>query len=545
MIILPLQNNKKNVVTLFTYYLKMTNTDKKICILLADTLYKKGVRKVVVSPGSRNTPLIVAFSRHPELEVYSVVDERSAAFIGLGMARAMAAPVAICCTSGTASLNYSPAVAEAFYSSVPLIVITADRPAELVERRAPQTIRQPGIYSGFIKDCVDIASEYDTDDLLCDTFANLSDILDDNFRDAPGPVHINVQLSAPLGHLTECDDYDLSGTETIKPGITTIEPSNYTGRTFIFVGTGANISNNLLEEAAWLPGVVVFAENYTMVQKTSDSIIENVDATITASHHHGNLPQPDRIIKVGNSLVSKKYYELYDDDAIYVNDDASFASLLPYRYEGTDDFKSVWLSLSRDALSFSYELMRSGEWSQFVAVGEILQCCVGCNVQVSNGMSIRYTQLFDTRALYSVGCNRGVSGIDGSVSTAVGYAVASERQTVLITGDMSFQYDIGALFTPFIPDNFTIIVMNNRGGGIFRHIDTTRDLPECEKFIAGPLNVPVEGLAKTFGFRYMKVSSVQSLRQALSEIGKCRLIIDVTTDSEIDNKVLNTYYKSL
>lgn len=545
MIILPLQNNKKNVVTLFTYYLKMTNTDKKICILLADTLYKKGVRKVVVSPGSRNTPLIVAFSRHPGLEVYSVVDERSAAFIGLGMARAMAAPVAICCTSGTASLNYSPAVAEAFYSSAPLIVITADRPAELVERRAPQTICQPGIYSGFIKGCVDIANEYDTNDLLCDTFANLSKILDDIFRDAPGPVHINVQLSAPLGHLTECDDYELSDPEIVLPSITTIELSNYTGRTFIFVGIGANISNNMLAEAAWLPGVVVFAENYTMVQKISDSIIENVDATITAAYHHGNLPQPDRIIKVGNSLVSKKYYELYDDDAIYVNDDASLASLLPYRYEGTVDFKSVWLSLSRAAHSVSYQLMNSGEWSQFVAIGEILQCCDGRNVQVSNGMSIRYTQLFDTRALYSVGCNRGVSGIDGSVSTAVGYAVASKRQTVLITGDMSFQYDISALSTPFIPDNFTIIVLNNRGGGIFRYIDTTRDLQEREKFIAGPLNVPVESLAKTFGFRYMKADSVQSLRQALSEIGRCCLIIDVTTDSEIDNKVLNTYYKSL
>lgn len=542
---MPLQNNKKNVVTLFTYYLKMTNTDKKVCILLADALYKKGVRKVVVSPGSRNTPLIVAFSRHPGLEVYSVVDERSAAFIGLGMARAMAAPVAVCCTSGTASLNYSPAVAEAFYSSVPLIVITADRPAELVERRAPQTIRQPGIYSGFIKGCVDIASEYDTDDLLSDTVANLSEILDDNLLDAQGPVHINVQLSAPLGHLTECDDYDLSDTEMVLPGITTIEPSNYAGRTFIFVGVGANISNSLLAEAARLPGVVIFAENYTMAHKISDSIIINVDATIAAAHHLDNVAQPDRIIKVGNSLVSKKYYEVYDDDAICVNDDASLASLLPYRYEGTDDFKSEWLSLSRAALFSSYELMKSGEWSQFVAVGEILQSCDGRNVQASNGMTIRYTQLFDTQALFSVGCNRGVSGIDGSVSTAVGYAVASERQTVLITGDMSFQYDISALFTPFIPEDFTIIVLNNRGGGIFRYIDTTRDLPEREKFIAGPLDVPVESLAKTFGFRYMKADSVGSLRQALSEIGKCRLIIDVITDSEIDNKVLNTYYKSL
>lgn len=528
---------------MFTQDLKMTNTAKKACTLLADVLYNKGVRKVVVSPGSRNTPLIIAFSRHPGLEVYTVVDERSAAFVGLGMARAMSAPVAICCTSGTATLNYSPAVAEAYYSSTPLIVITADRPAELVERRAPQTIHQLGIYTGFIKECVDIPCEDGTNDFLSQASNQIEAIVDTAIREVPGPVHINVQLSAPLGLLSESKTFEISEPQyAYSDEACKLNKSDYTGRTFIFIGTGANISNELISEVAGMPGVVVFAECYTGAQFLSSQIVTNVDPTLVAAE---DLPKPDRVIKVGNSLLSKKYYELYDSKALTVNDDNSLISLLPYGYEDSVEFKSLWISKSEHAYAMASNLLVQAEWSQFKAIGVILKHCNCCHVEVSNGMSIRYVQLFNTDMTAGIGCNRGVSGIDGSTSTAIGFAVASGCRSVLITGDMSFQYDIGALASSLIPDDFTIIVMNNRGGGIFRYIDTTKHLEELEQYISGPLNVPVEGLARAFGFRYIKVDSAECLYKALAEAGKKRLIIDVCTESTIDNNVLQDYYKSI
>lgn len=534
---------------MFTHLKKMTNTEKKVCILLAGILYKKGIRRVVVSPGSRNTPLIVAFSRQPGLEVFSVVDERSAAFIGLGMARASSQPVAICCTSGTAALNYGPAVAEAFYSSVPLIVITADRPADLVSRRAPQTIRQPGIYSGYIKDSTDIECEADSGCFGEYASERMAAVIDGALQGTPGPVHINVQLAAPLGRLTEqqCKETETLGCEPANE-ISCLPETDYRGHTFVFVGTGAHIRANLLERMAALPGAVVFAECYTGVTNITnicDNIVTNVDPTLTAGLHCKDAPLPDRVVKIGNSLLSQKYYDIFDRDAISVNNDTALSSLLPGDANVTDGFKAFWLSCSKEAHMAAREMAVNARWSQLVAIHDILEHSRGCNVQIGNGMSIRYAQLFDVSHTAGVGCNRGVSGIDGSASTAIGYAAASDRRTVLIIGDMSLQYDMGALATTFIPDNFTIFVMNNRGGGIFRYIDTTRHLPELEPLISGPVNLPVEGLAEAFGLRYIKADSRQALSAALAQAGSSRLIIDVITDSETDNKVLHKYYNSI
>lgn len=524
----------------------MTTTAKKVCVFLADTLFKRGVRRVVVSPGSRNTPLIVAFSRHPGLKVFSVVDERSAAFIGLGMARASARPVAVCCTSGTAGLNFGPAVAEAYYSSVPLIVITADRPAGLVARRAPQTIVQPGIYAGFIKSCVDIACEDGSDAFIRDAVSRMDSAVAMAAEGVRGPVHINVQLAAPLGQLAEFEPCDLDVVADAPYAVPSeFDKSKYAGRTFIFVGAGANVSKNILRQASELPGVVVFAECYTGFAQTGDSIISNVGPALAAGLQRSGAPRPQRVIKVGNSLLSKTYYDRFDSEAICVNDDASLAALLPYGYAGGAYFKTYWSECSRKAYSDALRLAANAPWSQLKATDAVVSQCACCNVQISNGMSIRYAQIFDWRRAESVGCNRGVSGIDGSVSTAIGFAAVSERPTVLITGDMSFQYDMGALATNFIPDDFVIIVMNNRGGGIFRYIDTTRHLDELEPLISGPVNLPVEGLARAFGFGYRRADSVTRLLEALNDARASKMIIEVVTDTVTDCKVLNNYYNTI
>ncbi|MDE6288503.1 MAG: 2-succinyl-5-enolpyruvyl-6-hydroxy-3-cyclohexene-1-carboxylic-acid synthase, partial [Muribaculaceae bacterium] len=167
----------------------------------------------------------------------------------------------------------------------------------------------------------------------------------------------------------------------------------------------------------------------------------------------------------------------------------------------------------------------------------------GQHIELGNGMTVRYFQLMHLPQDVSVDCNRGVSGIDGSLSTAIGAACVSPRPVTLIIGDMGFQYDMSALATLFIPDNFRIIVINNSGGNIFRYIKNTRELPIMESYLASPVNVPVEQLARAFGFNYVKADSASSLEEAL-DLRLPRTIIEVVTNPVTDNKILTNYYKS-
>lgn len=186
------------------------------------------------------------------------------------------------------------------------------------------------------------------------------------------------------------------------------------------------------------------------------------------------------------------------------------------------------------------------KWCQLGAMECILLRCKGCNLALSNGLTIRYAQLLDVNFLSGVTCNRGVSGIDGSTSTAIGYAAASETPTVLFTGDMSFQYDMGALACRFIPDDFKIVVFNNGGGGIFRYIKTSRELDELEEYLAGPVNAPVSALGRAFGFRCFSAGDFAELDSVLDDfMSSPRALLEVKTDSKDDIYTLNEYYKRL
>ncbi|MGM9860559.1 MAG: thiamine pyrophosphate-binding protein, partial [Muribaculaceae bacterium] len=186
----------------------MLNTDKKVCRKCSQLLSAYGVEYAIVSPGTRNAPMIFALNQNADINVYSVVDERSAAFIALGIATMQCRPVALVCTSGTAALNYAPAIAEAYYRNAPLVVITADRPADMIDRQRTQTIRQPGIYSNYIRYSCNINEDSDcseVDTCLKDCMTKLS-----------GPIHINLQLREPLGNVIEVEDSKIDRAGLVK-----------------------------------------------------------------------------------------------------------------------------------------------------------------------------------------------------------------------------------------------------------------------------------------------------------------------------------------
>ncbi|MGM9859503.1 MAG: thiamine pyrophosphate-dependent enzyme, partial [Muribaculaceae bacterium] len=301
----------------------------------------------------------------------------------------------------------------------------------------------------------------------------------------------------------------------------------------------------------------------------SDNVLGNIGMTLRLMRHEiSNNFRPDYVITCGGSIVDQYAIELLKNvpglKHISVNaegmDYDSFGCLektiqsdyitlfeivvpLLKDEENRCTFHDEWTSASRHAYNCALTISNEAPWSQMKAMQYIIQRSDGTNLQLGNGMTVRYAQFFENKCNTVMG-NRGVSGIDGSISTAIGAAIADkERTTLLLIGDMGFQYDMGALACNFIPDNLKIVVMNNAGGGIFRLISNTRNLPVMEQCLASITNVPVQSLAAAYGFRYFKAESFADIELNYPDFinFKQKAILELTLQSEIDNKVFNNY----
>lgn len=558
--------------------------------MLASLLRKHGVSEAIVSPGSRNAPLLVALEREPGINQRVVIDERSAAFIALGLSAASQCPVAMVCTSGTAPLNYGPAIAEAYYRGIPLIAITADRPAEWIDQDDSQTIRQPGIYTNFIKGTFDIPAETDSPDCLWTINRMLNEAISLASQGRPGPVHINIRLADPLGEVEETDLFDPYGDDTrcfttaapVMP-MATFDNWETLGarlaphaKVLILAGFMEPCSIDAqLRELSRRPNIVVMHEAQSNLKGYGD-FITNIDATLRQLKPQGNAAAaPDIVITLGGALTSRmvkawlrtlpevEHWSI--SDAPYTADVFRHLSLrLPWHPSAVipelvkhvpkrknseiSSFKAMWLKASEEAMAGAERWADEGPWCDFKAMRQVMATLPrGWNLQLSNGTAVRYAQLFDSLHAGYVGCNRGVSGIDGSTSTAIGAALASDEPTVLITGDMSMQYDIGALGCTFIPRNFKIIVLNNGGGGIFRFISTTRSLDELEKCFVGDIRLPLKQLAAAYGFKHLVATDESSLEKSMKKLASANsqpIILEILTDGAVSATRLQQYFNS-
>lgn len=561
--------------------IEMESTDKLSCNILADILIAHGVRHIVVSPGSRNTPLIIALSRREELECSVIIDERSAGFIALGIGVQSGEPVGLVCTSGTALLNYAPAVAEAFYRRIPLVVISADRPQEWIDQDDSQTLWQQDALAPYVKRSCDINAHLDfpNGEWVCNRLIN--DVMLEAVNGRPAPVHINIRLDAPLSHFKHYQERSARIIRMVQPKdeLTTSE-ARAIGATIasprkVLIIAGFHQPdeqlNRALAKLAHLPNVAVMTE--TIANLHSPMFISRIDATLcTMSDDEKRMMQPDVVITLGGALVSryiKEWLRSLDnlehwhvgeshttidcfkhlalrvemEPKIFLRQLASALQI----HKANCDYAKNWHKIYSKAIEAHNKYVAQSPWSDLKAFSIIInEIPQRWNVHFSNGTPIRYAQLMDCSKIHRCECNRGVSGIDGCTSTALGASVVYKDTTLLITGDMSCQYDIAALASKLVTPRFKIIVMCNGGGGIFRFIDSTSKIPELEEYFAVGVKLPLRELAKGYGFEYFEADSTENLKKALHDFTACSkyaAILAVKTPAEESAKVLRQYFQ--
>lgn len=553
----------------------MENTSKQIAITITDLLVAHGIKRIVVSPGSRNAPIIVALSKEKRLECVTIVDERSAAFIALGMAEESTQPIALCCTSGTALLNYAPAVAEAWYRSVPLIVISADRPEEWIDQDDSQTLRQNEALREWVKREWTL-SESDSEWMInrC-----VNDALISANACPQGPVHLNVRLDAPLGKMesqvTRRDERIVTsviGDELSSEQIKGLREKLVAKKKILviagFMQPDHRVNRALIRFAS-SPCVTVLTENVANLH--SPDFIGKIDATLVGLKGKAQTDLiPDLVITIGGALISRHLKEWLRslpesiehwsvsqrnttvDCFKHLSMRVQVSPLEFFRKigvpKGTSTYRETWLSLAKNSNIRDNLYLKTLAFSDMTAMAAIIKSIPrDWNVQFSNGTVIRYAQLMDCRHLHRCDCNRGVSGIDGSVSTAIGASHTYKGFTVLVTGDMSAQYDIGALGSPLLTNRFRMIVLNNKGGGIFRFVESTRNLAERERFFGeGPMNFPIKAIAKAYGWEVEEANEMETLQLRLSTFFKpsrCSRILVVNTPTELSAEILRNYFE--
>lgn len=564
-------------------------SDKLSASMTVEALVAYGVEHVVVSPGSRDIPLIIALEGNDSLRKHVIIDERCAAFAALGMSLASGArrfdgtlsPVALVCTSGTAVLNYAPAVAEAYYRGVPLIVLSADRPAEWIDQDDSQTIRQTGVLANIVKQSYYMAADGGNaaEWLYRRT---LNDALSLATAGKPGPVHINIAFDEPLGRMIDEPSARFRKIEHVAMqmalGMEDMDEAARYNKIMIVAGfmPPNEALNRELNRLAAL-GVAVLYEAQSNLE-IKDGVF-NIDPTL-AYINGCELYTPQLVITIGGSLLSRHLKAMLRGcDGLqhwhvgYSDTSIDCFKHLTRRFEceplqaitaladvlESQEFPSELLEFGRCWNQSSYHAALATEafaddapWCDLKAMdlifGELFDEQLQ-SLHFSNGTAIRYAQLFSLLERVNIECNRGVSGIDGSTSTAMGYAMVSQGRHVLVTGDMSFVYDLGSLSMCAALEDFTIILLDNGGGGIFRYITSTSNLGEDILNRYFDLSVPfnVKQLAASFGVRYFYADSNQAFQRCMRQANDCTgvRIVHVRTDGSYSADVLREFYEYL
>lgn len=556
-------------------------TDKEGVKILIELLVRKGIRQAVLSPGSRNAPLLLAFAREKRIRHWVVLDERSAAFMALGMAQQSGQTVALVCTSGTAPLNYAPAVAEAYYQRLPLIVVTADRPVAWIDQEDSQTIRQYEVFRNIVKASWQLPGElFGEEDCW---YANrlVNDALNTALSGRRGPVHINLPLREPLYGQRSYAAGELRTIGRIEPerGPASekmqelAEDFESARRVMILAGfhqpdPALKIA---LQELAKLPQVIVLAE--TLSNVASERHVVTIDRVlVTLEEEEKERFQPELLITFGGALVSKhikaflrKYRPRWHwsiDCSEHPADTmqgltthilaepALFFPALAARVRAVaSHYARGWEEKKRLAEERHVTFEKKAGWSDWKAFSLILPALpAGSFLQLANSTPVRYAQLFDCAQLARSDGNRGTSGIEGSTSTAIGAALMQEGMTTLITGDMGFLYDSNALWNKYFPARLKVVVMKNGGGGIFRFIPGPSDQEELEECFETACEVNVEGFARLHHFQYFKAADEKSLRRLLPEFWQEMerpAILEVETPRLKNAEVLKSYFRCL
>jgi len=560
-----------------------------------------GISNIVISPGSRNAPLTISFTEDSFFSCYSIVDERCAAFFALGIAQNIGKPVAVVCTSGSALLNYYPAVAEAYYSEIPLVVISADRPAYKIDVGDGQTIRQDNVfdrhigYSANLRQDVSHATErimrYRPEWLAGKDVQKLQQEVQEfnevelkrALRTAQQnllPVHINVPFEEPLyDFVPEAatrfhSSFSLEQKQEAISLDSLKETWHNAKRKIVLVGVNDPnfVEQTLLDKLANDPTVLVLTESTSNLHHPNFfSSIDSLVAPIELSKNKEELfraLQPDLLLTFGGLIVSKKIKaflrqylpqhhwhigEKRANDTFYCLDQHMKTSVntvlrkfyADYRVPESDYF-SIWNSVKVKHKEKKEVYLKQIPFTDFSAFKSIIDAIPEqSQLQLANSSTIRYAQLFDIKPCVKVFCNRGTSGIDGSTSTALGASQYAKEPTLLITGDLSFFYDSNALWNDYIRKDFRIILINNQGGGIFRILPGKEDSENFERFFETKHELNASALCSMFGLEYSCATDDDGLRTKLSgffDTSQRPRLLEIQTPRLLNNKILMEYF---
>lgn len=560
---------------------------------IAEICAQQGISHGIVCPGSRCAPLTLAFTRHPKLTIRTISDERSAAFIGLGIAEQTKSPVVLVCTSGSAAYNFAPAVAEAFFQHIPLIVFTADRPPEWIDQLDGQTIRQENIYGRHVKRSYQLPVDYENTASQWHVNRVVNEAILTATEFPAGPVHINIPFREPFYPGTEKLAFN-DQVRVIARSITTPQfdkqelerlQLSISGYSKILLVVGQDdLNENLIQaterfcqknHAAIVGDVISNFHSAEHIIKHADAFLGQCGKDVKASL------KPELLITFGKSIISKntkqflRSFPPHEHWHIQATGEVAdtyqhltrcirmepaaffkaFAEPVPqeaFNRQKKENYALLWEAEEHRAALSIERFLKEDSFDELSIVQKIMAALpLRCNLHLANSMSVRYANMIGLEASkrgIRVFCNRGTSGIDGSNSTAVGHALSSDIPNFLITGDMAFFYDRNAFWNTHHYPNLHIAVMNNHGGHIFGLIDGPSSQPELAEYFITKQKLSAEHLAKEFDFTYFKLDSAKKVKSALYdffEFDHTTKILEVLCDPAISKERFENFRKQI
>ena len=571
---------------------------------LVEICAAKGIEQVIISPGSRNAPLVISFNEHGKFNCLSIPDERVAGFFAMGIAQQTRKPVIITCTSGTASLNFAPAIAEAFYQKIPLLILTADRPVEWIHQGEGQSIAQRNVFANYVKRSYELPQEVKDKDGLWSANRIINEAINQSTSESAGPVHINIPFQEPL--------YDTANyKEKESPKIITptvlkkqLSPSaidqlgkiwQQSDKKMILCGllpleVNSHHQSKLVQSLVQIntdPTVSILPEVTSNL--VHPNFISNFDSVLsTVSEEETAHFQPDLLITLGGSFISKRiklwlrkhrpknhwhieainyHIDTFQalTNAIKMQPAEFFEQFLPHVSDTLSQpknhykkppklkvkYQENWQARKKKVQQLQEKYLDQLAWSDLKAYELIFPTLPpNTNLHLGNSTPVRYAELFEKRVDIIYNSNRGVAGIDGSTSTAAGAAYVSKHPTTIITGDISFFYDSNAFWHHHLSPKLSVILINNAGGNIFRFIkgpDTTKQLAT---YFEAHHERSAEYIAKTFNLNYFVAANESDLKKALKAFYKLQknnrpAILEVKTPRIASAQIWRDYYQQI
>lgn len=538
--------------------------------ILTSLLVQWGVKYAVVCPGSRNAPIVHNLNECPEITCFAVTDERSAGFFALGQSQVEDEPVVVCVTSGSALLNVAPAVAEAMYQHRRLIIISADRPAAMIDQLQGQTLPQPHALGTLVRKAVNLPDPHDdTERWYCNRLVN--EALVEMGRGEGGPVHINVPIAEPLfgfdtPELPAERKITLHQAESDYLALTEIATEfKKARRPMVLIG------QTKPENLATIEEDLATLEDYAVVL---DEKLGN--DTMTVPHHVDEMMAriqgeedeylPDFIVYCGDTFVSKRLRQFLskaaDARTVVVNRDGAvrdvtmhltdvvqapiddMINILAMTVDGRKPtaYRRLWQKLEMQCFQHAEEYVP--RYSQMAAVRALFQATVDidCEYQLANSMAVRLGLIYSDQYVF---VNRGVNGIEGCLSTATGFACAVNALTFCVIGDLAFYYDQNALWNNNLTSNLRILLLNNGGGGIFRSLPGLQQSAAAHPLVSGAHQTTAEGICFENNVVYLQAHNMEELAEGLETLTDMKLIqpvlLEVFTNPEEDEQVMHDY----